>query len=242
MNKKPAGWTLITGGAKRLGAILCTTLAKQGHSIVVHYNNSREEALQVVGKCRALGVAAECIQGDLSSTEATANFIKRYLKKFPKTTTLINNVGNYLIKPASTTTSEEWLSLFQTNLHAPTSIIQALLPSLKKHQGRIVNIGTAGVQWLSARTYTPAYYITKTSLWMLTKSLATELGPFGVTINMVSPGILNNTVDPPKDMTLIPMRRMGTPEEVARVVAFLLEEGSGYITGQNIDVAGGIRL
>src|ERR1700730_7804943 len=123
-------WTLVTGGAKGLGAEICLTLAAEGYPLVIHYRSSREEAEKVAAECRQLGVEAECLQGDFSSLETTRQFIEAYRSRFPSTANLINNVGNYLIKSAGQTTLEEWYSLFQTNLHAPYELIQALLPSI----------------------------------------------------------------------------------------------------------------
>lgn len=234
-------WTLITGGAKRLGAALCLELAKRGFSILVHYCKSEDEALKVANECRNLGVAAEIIQGDFSSQAATHQFIHSCLTRFADIENLINNVGNYLIKSAANTSSDEWNSLFQTNLHAPFALSQAFLPALIKNRGSIINIGIAGVANHTADTKYSAYRISKGALWLLTKSLAKELAPKDVCVNMVSPGYLENAIDLPDTFDL-PMRRPAALQEVTRVVAFLLEKESHYITGQNIEVSGGIRL
>lgn len=236
------GWTLVTGGAKRLGAEICTTLAKQGHDILVHYNTSQKEALEVVAACRKQGVKAACIQGDFTSTASTQHFLNTLLKNYPDIHHLVNNIGNYLVASGLNTSEDDWQTLFQTNFHAPNACIQALLPSLKHAKGSIINIGVSGIDNLRANTHHTAFSITKTSLLLLTKSLARELAPFGIRINMVSPGYLDLSVDIPKDPTTIPMHRLGTSAEVARVVAFLLNKENSYITGQNIEVAGGVGL
>ena len=234
-------WTLVTGGGKRLGAELCMTLAGQGHNLVVHYHTSQAEALKVVSACRELGVKAEALRGDFSSQESTQKFIEAYLERFGETAHLINNVGNYLIKSALNMPIKEWYALFQTNLHAPFALIQALIPSLKRERGCIINIGIAGMEHLPADTYATAYSITKASLLMLTKSLAKELAPDHIRVNMVSPGYIDNAVDLP-DPSRLPMKRAATTQDVARAVEFLMDPKNGYITGQNIEVAGGVRL
>lgn len=235
-------WTLVTGGAKRLGAEIALALAKKGHSLVIHYHHSKGPALELVEKCKQFGVDAECIQGDFSSVKMVEDFIVRYLDNFSETENLINNVGNYLIKPALETTIEEWTSLFQVNLHAPFALCRALSPSIIKYRGNIVNIGVAKLGGISANTYSTAYSITKSALWMLTKSLAAELATSHARANMVSPGYLDIAVDVPSDLEKLPMHRAGKSCEVARVVSFLLEKESAYITGQNIEVAGGFGL
>lgn len=235
-------WTLVTGGAKRLGAELCVGLAKERLPILLHYKTSAEEARHVVEECRTYGVEAHSIQGDFSSLEGTHAFIQNCLEKYPSIKNLINNVGNYLVKSAADTSPEEWNALFQTNLHAPFALSTAFIPSLIQHQGSIINIGMVGVNHMAADTYCTAYRMAKMALNMLTKSLAKELAPQNVRVNMVSPGFLENSVDLPKNVTRLPMHRTASLNEVVRVVSFLLQDDSSYITGQNIEVGGGVLL
>lgn len=236
-------WTLVTGGAKRLGAEICRILARQGHHIVVHYNKSEREAADVVSSCKRIGgVHADSLQGDFSTPDSTQAFIKTYLAKFESTANLINNVGNYLINSALETSLSDCNNLFQTNLHAPFALIQGLVPSIKRHQGNIINIGVAGIDSFRADTYHTLYGITKLSLLMLTKSLAKELAPSLVRVNMVSPGYLENSVDLTENGRSLPMKRACTLKEVGDVIAFLLKNENQYITGQNIEVSGGVRL
>jgi NAD(P)-dependent dehydrogenase (short-subunit alcohol dehydrogenase family) len=235
-------WTLVTGGAKRVGAELAIALAQQGHNLVIHYHHSEAEANGVVQQCLQKGVQAAAIAGDFSSLDTTQDFVQRYMEQFPETEHVINNVGNYLVKTVLETSIEEWMSLFQTNVWTPLVLIKALVPSLIRHQGAIINIGTAGVKQIRANLYNPAYSLTKTCLWMLTCTLASELAPSHVRVNMVSPGQLDISVDLPKDFNTLPMGRPSYCWEVSRVVAFLLQPESQSITGQNIEVAGGVGL
>lgn len=235
-------WTLVTGAAKRLGKSIALNLAAQGHSIVVHYNTSESEAESVVKSCHALGVQCGMIQGDFSTQESTAEFIERYLSRFSTTKYLVNNVGNYLSETASRTSDEEWRTMFQTNFHVPFSLIQALVPSLRRERGCVVSIGFAGAGDYLGAGSCAAYCIAKNALWMLTRALALELAPCGVRVNMVSPGHLENTAVKIVDVQALPMRRLGSLNEVARAVSFFIDEQNAYITGQNIEVAGGIRL
>lgn len=230
-------WTLVTGGAKRLGAAICTALAQEKRSICVHYRTSKGEADAVVQECHRLGVKAKAIQGDFSTEKGLLDFIARYQQECPTTSALINNVGNYLVASSLNTSFEEWRSLFQENLHAPFFLCKALAPQLMANKGHIINIGTSGLK-NSAHTYSAAYALTKQALLGLTLSLARELAPTGVSVNMVSPGELDISVD----HTALPMGRPATCSEVTRVIAFLLDPANHYITGQNIEVAGGLGL
>jgi NAD(P)-dependent dehydrogenase (short-subunit alcohol dehydrogenase family) len=235
-------WTLVTGGAKRLGAALCLALAEKGRSVVVHYNHREKEALDIVAQCQAIGGQAAAIQGDFSSTAGVKDFIQRYLEQFSDTEILINNVGNYLTRSALQTSIEEWTDLFQVNLHTPFLLAQALAPSLIQQQGQIINIGMAGIMRHTAHTYSTAYNLTKEGLLGLTLALARELASQKVRVNMVSPAHLSFSVDLPENLAELPMKRPAYCWEVCRVVNFLLDPASAYITGQNIEVAGGVGL
>jgi len=235
-------WTLVTGAAKGLGSQISLSLAGSGRNVVVHYNASRKEAENIVGKCRELGVKAEWIQGDFSSNEKAKDFISRYLERFTETSVLINNVGNYLLKSATETDLQEWEQLLQTNLTFPFMLSNALIPSLKKTRGHLINIGVNGIYNGRADTYATAYSITKHGLWMLTKSLAKELAPHAVRVNMVSPGLMENAVDLEAILPLVPMKTATSLNEVAGLITFLLKPENAHLTGQNIEVAGGLRL
>lgn len=231
----------MTGGALRLGSSICKTLAQRGHHPVIHYRHSLEQAEETAAQCRAFGVEADIIEGDFSTSSGLKSFLEEYTHRFPSTIYLVNNVGNYPLGSTLETSTDIWEDLFLVNLLAPIELIRQLTPSLIDNHGCVINLGVSGLQTSRADTHTPAYTSLKLALLSLTKSWAKELAAHGVTVNMVSPGILDITVNPP-DPSRLPMGRMGTCDEVARVVAFLLEPESNYITGQNIEVGGGIRL
>lgn len=235
-------WTLVTGSATGLGAEIAKAVAKQGSSVLIHYRNSQKEAEEVRGICREYGVKAELVHGDFSTSESTKLFIKDLHANFPDIKNLINNVGEYLIADLLDTSVEDWERLFQANLHTPFFLIQSLIPSIRKHSGNIVNIGTVGLHSLRAARYSSAYRLTKQSLWMMTKTFAAELAEDGVCVNMVSPGQLENSVDLPEDVSQLPMSRPASLEEVVRIVLLFLDPENSYITGQNLEVAGGLGL
>lgn len=232
-------WALVTGGAKRLGAALCLTLAEKGYSIAIHYRHSQKEALEIKARCESKGVSADIIQGDFSTSTGAKAFIQHYKEQFSETHLLVNNVGEYLIRSALKTTPEEWESLFQINLHTPHLLCYALSDSLIKQRGQIINIGVSGLPHLTASPYSTAYMLTKEGLRELTRALASELAPKHVRINMVSPGMLDISVNVDEFRNQLPMGRPTTCQEVCRVVSFLIDPASDYITGQNIEVAGG---
>lgn len=233
-------WTLVTGAAKGLGFEICLELAKKGHSLVIHFRESKDQAEALKLECIKLGAKAEIIQGDFST--GVLEFLEEYTSRFPSTKNLINNVGNYHIGSTLDTAIDVWKDLFQTNFFSPVQIMQALTPSITQLKGSIINIGVVGIQSVPADLYSPAYTASKLSLWMTTKSLAKELGSKGVRVNMVSPGYLENAVDLPSNLSVLPQGKPVTLEETARLVAFLLDDENQSITGQNVEIAGAVRL
>ena len=193
-------WTLVTGGAKGLGAAIAQTLASRGMPLLIHYRTSKLEAENVAEICRQCGVDAEIIYGDFSSPKSTSQFIKTCTLQFPE-------VKNLIISS----------------------------------QGNIINIGVVGANNIHADTQRSAYLTTKMSLWMLTKSLARELAESNVRVNMISPGFIENAVDI-QSVSRLPMGRPASFDEVTRVATFLIDPKNSYITGQNIEVGGGIGL
>lgn len=213
------GWTLVTGGAVRLGSAICDELEAAGHRILAHTRNT-----PVKGR--------ESLAGDFSTPDTLREFLRR-LEEY-EVHYLVNNVGNYETDSALASPVQTWMNLFQVNFFAPLALIQACRPHLKA----VVNIGTAGLTHFSGETYASPYHMSKHSLYGLTLSLAKELASEKVRVNMVSPGVLENSVD--KGRKKIPLGRFGKTREVARAVRFLIEQE--YVTGQNIEVAGGYKL
>lgn len=235
-------WTLVTGASKRLGAEIVKQLAHQGHAVVIHYNTSEQDAYALLKQLTAMNAPAAIIQGSFDVRSDIEDFIDRYTKQFKRTKYLINNVGNYVLESMLRTPFNTVESLFFTNVFAPLLLAQGLAGSIIQECGSILNIGVSGLRCGKADVESPIYTMTKQTLLSQTLSLAKELGPHGVSVNMVSPGRLENSVDRGKGAQAIAMQRMGTVEEVARAVSFLLDDANRYITGQNIDVSGGLNL
>lgn len=231
---------LVTGAGKGLGRAIALELAKQGHSVALHYKESEREALALAKTCATFGVEATPLFGDFSSQNSTNLFIENYLNRFHETKGLVNNVGNYLIAPLVETALDRWLSLFQTNFFTPLSLCFALIPSLKRMKGSILNIGVTGLE-RRAFTETTAYATTKTALLTYTRALAKELAREEVRVNMLSPGYMENAVDLP-NVSELPFKRAGSLEEVAKLAALFFSPLTGYITGQNLEVSGAFGL
>lgn len=232
---------VVTGAAKRLGRHLALEFAKAGADVVVHYNQSQADAEATGAEIEKLGRKAHLISVDFADPAGPEAFAASVKKKAGRVDIVVHNVGNYLVKPVEQTTGEEWRDLFETNVFAPMEITRLLLPHFPASGGAIFHLGYAGLAHLSASSTRTAYQATKTTLYLATQALAERLGPRKIRVNMISPGHLDNSVDlPPEAEAAFPLGRPGRPEDIAAAIFFFLSRDS-YITGQNLDVAGGWR-
>lgn len=231
---------LVTGGARRLGRQLCLRLAEEGWDLVVNYRDSRSDAEALVEQLGGLGAGARAIQADISQADQVEAMFQSVSRTEGRLDLLVNNVGNYEPRPVRLLEPAEWDACLAANLSGAFYCCHHALELLEASGGQIVSLGYAGVDALVGNPEAPAYQVSKTGLLVLTKSLAEALAP-RVRVNMLSPGHLENSVDLPEDIEgTIPGGRAGGLDEVAEALLWLLE--AHYVTGVNIDVAGGYRL
>ncbi len=233
---------VVTGGARRLGRHLCDDVAEAGYRVVVCYRHSDTEAQAVVDGITARGGRARAIRVDVAQSASVADAFRDIATREGRVDLLINNVGNYTPQPFEAITVDGWDATLAANLSGPFYCVHAALP-LMPDGSLIVNIGMAGLDGIRANPVAADYYVSKTGLLSLTRSLAVALGPRHIRVNMVSPGQLDNSIDLPDATTLpdlVPLGRAGTLQDIAGAVRYLI--GARYVTGANIDVAGGYRL
>ena len=239
----PRKVALVTGSAKRLGRELALRLGAAGYFTWVHYLTSRAEAEEVLAIIRTDGGDGAVIKGDMASEKDVAAMAAQVKKTSGRLDLLVNNVGVYLTGDLLGYSAEDFEATLRTNLIGVYRLINLTLGLFPEAGGGIVNIGYSGVGSLTASTHNTAYLISKTGLLVLTKSLAQALGPRNIRVNMVSPGILANSVElPRRPRDYIPLGRLGGCEDICDAVEFLAGGKSGYITGVNLDVAGGYML
>ena len=232
---------LVTGSARGIGRAIVLALARQGFDVAVHYHQSALEAEQTRQEALQHGVRAIRVQADVTRVKEAQGLIEEVAGQLGGLQVLVNNVGNYLKKPIEATTPEEWHAMLDSNLNAPFYLTQAALPYLgQTGYGRVVNIGFAGAQNLLARPEITPYVIAKTGLILYSKALAQRLASKGITVNVVAPGVAENSVSKP--VNEIPMGRLAYLEELARAVLFFVDEQNSYITGQVMEVSGGWNL
>jgi pteridine reductase len=237
---------LITGGAKRVGAAICRRLHAAGANLMLHYRASAGEArlLQAeLNHTRPKSVAL--IQADLLDLPKLPSVVEQTLQSFGRLDALVNNASSFFPTPVGEITEANWTDLIGTNLQVPLFLAQAAAPALRKSQGAIVNLSDIHAE-RPLKNYV-IYSIAKAGLAGLTRSLARELAP-DVRVNAVAPGPIlwpdDESFDELSRQRIIshtPLKREGTPDDIARAVHFLLAEAD-YITGETINVDGGRNM
>lgn len=233
---------LVTGSAKRLGRVLAETLAFLGASVAVHYRSSAAEAEAVVAGIRAAGGQAQAFQADLLDDDACERLVEAVVAHFGALHVLVNNVGDYLEKNVLELSVAEWRYMMDSNLTSTFAVSRAALPHLRRQDyGRIVNLGFASTSSPRASVNSAPYAAAKTGVLILTRSLAVALRDEPITVNAISPGVLEESVTHPP-LKSVPKGRWGKPEELASAMAYFLSPQADYVTGQHLEVAGGWLL
>lgn len=231
---------LVTGGGRRLGRALALSLARRGMHVGIHYHSSADEARVTLDAARELGVAAELFQADLGDAEAARQLAARVAARFERLDVLVNSAGIMLEATVEETTPELWDRVMALNLRAMFFTSQGALPWLRPARGKIVNLADVG--GLEPWPRYAAHCVSKAGVVMLTRTLARALAP-DVTVNAIAPG----AVLPPDEWDAAarehlarttPLKRLGSPDDVAGALLYLLEAGD-YVTGDTLVVDGG---
>ena len=233
---------IVTGSSKGLGREIAICLAKNGANIGIHYNKSYKSANELKGEIESLGSKTLLLKADLTKPEDAKNMFSVTYKKFKRIDILVNNVGNFLFKDIDKVSFEEWKYILDTTLNSTFLCCKECLPYMMKNKcGRIINIGDASADKVTANIKRTPYIIGKVGVLILTKSLALSYAKHNITVNMVSPGIMENSTFKPS-LEEIPIGRYGKFREITNTIMFLLSNNEDYITGTNILVSGGWKL
>lgn len=238
----PAPLAVVTGGARRLGRHLSLALAARGYDIVILYRESEAEAHSLAREIPATGRRARVRAVDVSVEGQVAEVFAEIARDDGHVDLLVNNVGNYNPQHVTSLVPAVWDATIAANLSGAFYCCHHVLP-LMPAGSSIINIGMAGLEGTRANVHGTDYYVSKTGLLVLTRSLAAAYAAQGVRVNMVSPGQLDNSIDlPPPDEIgqSVPLGRAGSLQDIAQAVVYLLD--ASYVTGVNLDVAGGYRL
>jgi len=234
---------LVTGSAVGIGRAIALHLASQGFDVAFHYNNSAEAAQQASQEAATYGVKSIALQANITQPDQAKSLVERTAEHLGGLSVVVNNVGDYLEKKISQVSLEEWHHILDSNLNSTFYVNQTAIPYLKKAGwGRIVNFSFASAQNVIADNMHPVYRIAKTGIIVYTKSLALELIADNITVNVISPGVAENSIGVEEMIPLLPTKRPGTLKEIGNAVGFLVSPEADYITGQILEVAGGWRL
>ncbi|MEJ2292773.1 MAG: bifunctional dihydropteridine reductase/dihydrofolate reductase TmpR [Deinococcales bacterium] len=237
--ERPAA--LVTGSARGIGRALVLALATDGYDVAVHYRRSADEAAAVAREARTHGVHASVLQADVTVEGEARALVEGAHRELGRLDVLVNNVGNYHFGPLDELDAATWHAMFDSNLHATFYTCQSAVPILRRQGGgRIVNIGYAGAELLKARPSIVAYAAAKTGVILYSKALARSQAAAGITVNVVSPGVMENSVTQP--LGEIPMGRAGRLDELVAAVRYLLSPEAAFVTGTTLEVAGGWNL
>lgn len=239
---------LITGGSGGIGQATAWAFAKAGYKVGIHYNSRKETAEQLVSQLSEAGYLSMLLQADLSNQDQVMSMVDSLLEKWGKVDTLVCNAGVSWTGLLRDMTQKDWETLRGVNLDGVLYSCQAVYPHMvSSKSGQIITISSMwGRVGASCEV---AYSATKAGVIGLSKALAQELGPCGVTVNCVCPGVIDTEMNghlSVSDKTSLaeetPLGRLGTPEDVAKTLVFLASESAGFITGQVLGVDGGFVI
>lgn len=233
---------LVTGASSALGGAIARHLAAQSYRVGLHYYSNRSAVEEWAARIRVSGGHADILSGDLSRDPACSKLLQEWLGTEGKLDVLVNNAGVYDARALMDLTEEEWLRGIASTATATFFMTRAAVPYLRRGEsGRIVNIGDSSCDRPGARDLAAGYHIGKTGVLILTKSFAAELAGMNISVNMISPGYLENSVGLPVPET-IPAGRFGKFSDIICALDFFLSPESAYCTGSNLIVSGGWNI
>ncbi|MBO2450660.1 SDR family oxidoreductase [Actinomadura barringtoniae] len=249
MNVLTGKTALVTGGSRGIGRAVALRLAEDGALVAVHYGGNREAADDTVRQINDKGGRAFAVRADFAAPDAADRLFEQLLPPLgDRLDILVNNAGIGSTSPIGAVSTEELDRIFTVNVRTPFLVIQKAIPSLS-HGGRVINIGSTATR--VAVSTQIAYTMTKAALDSMAASLANELGPRGITVNTVAPGVVRTDMteghlSSPEGAAVLAsiaaLGRLGEVDDVARLVGFLAGPEAAWITGQTLDCSGGMWL
>lgn len=236
---------LITGGSRGIGRACCLRMARAGANIAINYHSRESDAVETARQVQALGVNAITAQANVADESSVKSMVKRINDQLGPIDMLVNNAGIFEYVTPETTTLDHWKRTIDVNLTGLYIVTWAVKDQMIERKfGRIVNMSS--ISALRARAYGIAYAASKAGIIAFTKSASDALIPHNIRMNAVAPGLVETEIIDDVDQATVdrivgetPMRRIGTPAEIADVVHFLLSEASRFMLGQTLVACGG---
>ena len=232
---------LVTGSGRNIGRAIALDLARRGMRVVVHGHTNRTAAEDTAAAVRAAGSEAIVAIGDLGVRAEVGAIAEQALAEFGAIDVLVNNAAIRPESPLEQLSDDDWHRVFDVNLHSAFMLTRAFVAGMKRKRfGRVVYF--TGMNAMHGYVARPHVSASKHALWGLTKALAKELGPSGITVNAISPGPISTEHPDNPEMERhiasmvgrVPLGRLGTPEEIAALCGFLCSPEGGYVSGQMI--------
>lgn len=238
---------VITGSSQGIGRQIALEFAKNNYNVVINYNESKNEAFELVEKIKKSGGTSIAVQADVSKFQEAQRLIDLSLNEFGKIDVLVNNAGISLQKIFQDVSEAEWKNLFAVNVGSVFNCCSCVLKDMiSRKSGKIINISSIwGMVGASMEVH---YSASKAAVIGFTKALAKELGPSGINVNCVSPGVIDTKMNNFDQETLAelknetPLGKIGTALDIAKTVLFLVSSGADFITGQVISPNGGFVI
>lgn len=239
---------LITGASRGIGAACACRFATAGYNVMIHYHQNKTAAQAVLQKIQKSGGHAAIFAADLADAKQAEALVSATEELFGGADAVVNNAGIALFKMFCDTTGEDWNRIFSVNLAGAVNVTRAALPyMIHQKKGRIVNLSS--IWGITGASCEVAYSASKAAVIGFTKALAKELGPSGILVNCVAPGVIDTDMNAALDAEAIkalkeetPLEKIGRPEDIAETVFFLAGEANQFITGQVISPNGGIVI
>lgn len=236
---------IITGSGKGIGRGIALRLAAEGTSVVINYLKDAASAQETLKQAQTAAPRSMSLQADVSKPEGAQHLIEQALQALGRVDILVNNAGPFLVKSLYDTEVDEWQRIIDGNLSSAFYCTKFVLATMRAQKGgNIINIGSLNVETTRGAPTTAAYNAAKTGLVVLTKSAARSEARYGIRCNLISPGFVETYATSEADRrelpSLVPLGSLGTPEDIAEAVAFLVSDRARYITGSVLNVHGGL--
>ena len=237
------GRALVTGGSRGIGAAVVRRLAADGFAVILNYRSNEDAARAVQAEVQASGGEVTLCAFDVANRAATAQAIAGLLEDSRPISVLVNNAGVTADAAFPAMSAEQWDRVLQTTLNGFYHVTQPLImPMVRRKYGRIINMSS--ISGISGNRGQVNYAAAKAGLLGATKALSLELAKRRITVNAIAPGLIDTEmvqgIPPEMAKAIVPMQRLGTPQEVAALVSFLAGNEAGYITGQVFRIDGGL--